>query len=414
MEKTIFRVKDLAFLQDLFKQWKVFVVGGFVRDSIMKRPSKDIDILVVHDSLEEVAGVLKKHGRIDMVGEHFAAIKFKPKGWNLEPIDVVIPRRDTSTGDGHKDFNVETGKHISLEDDLVRRDFTINAIAIDAENYAVVDPFNGVNDINKKILKAVNPDVFVDDPLRMLRGIQFAARFGFDFDNNTWWQIRNNVDMIKNVSAERVLDELDKIWYKRGDFKYAMELMLASGIHNALFDNSVRTGIKMMNEYVDNANTFVKTRSDFYYIILSGTDNPAGVFKRVLRGGNKTVDGVVDKTVAGIRALTEAVVWENMFGQRNSIRPRCLMSKLYSMSQDIFESGLLCDELKTAVADLCSDKYPRSLAELAVDGNDMMELGFKGSDIGTILSDVMKAVFEDIIPNDRGAIMKYIKDLMDK
>ena len=118
---------------------EIYLVGGIVRDHFLNKASKDIDLLVLNMSLEKIQKELKNFGIVDILGESFAVIKFKPTGYKGEPIDIAIPRIDVKKEKGHKGFDVIT-EGVSLKDDLYRRDFTINSMAMEL-NGVLIDPF---------------------------------------------------------------------------------------------------------------------------------------------------------------------------------------------------------------------------------------------------------------------------------
>jgi poly(A) polymerase/tRNA nucleotidyltransferase (CCA-adding enzyme) len=126
-------------------------------------------------------------------------------------VDVALPRRERSTGVGHRDFVVEAGPDVRLEDDLARRDFRMNMIARAVGSGALVDPYGGVRDIRARRIELLKPEAFEEDPLRMLRACQFAARFGFAVGDATLEAMRAAAPLVASVSAERVRDELIKL-----------------------------------------------------------------------------------------------------------------------------------------------------------------------------------------------------------
>ena len=142
-----------------------YMVGGCVRDAFRGQKIKDIDLIVEGTSMDAILDELRSFGRVDQVGESFAVIKFRPKGHTGEDYDIAVPRIDRKVGTGHKGFVVET-EGINLFDDLQRRDFTINAIAVKVDSGLLQDPYNGLHDIKVRFLKAVDPRAFVDDPDR--------------------------------------------------------------------------------------------------------------------------------------------------------------------------------------------------------------------------------------------------------
>ncbi len=190
---------------------KVYEVGGAVRDRLLGIPHKDADLLVTGVPAADLEKILAKHGRVHVVGQHFGVIKFELPGHAGELVDIALPRREKSTGAGHRDFEVQSDPDIPLEDDLRRRDFTINAMARDLATGEIVDPFGGRADVEKRLLRMVFPQAFEEDPLRVLRGVQFSARLKLKIDPDTLASMKANADAITTVSMERVAQELSKL-----------------------------------------------------------------------------------------------------------------------------------------------------------------------------------------------------------
>ncbi len=197
------------------QQKECYVIGGFVRDIFLKRPSKDIDVVTLGSGIElagMVAAELGKKAKLT-VFKNFgtAQIKFK----DLE-VEFVGARKESYMRDSRKPI-VEDG---TLEDDQNRRDFTINAMAIclNKDRFGeLVDPFNGLNDLKNFVIRTpLNPDItFSDDPLRMMRGVRFSAQLGFFLEENTFDAIARNKERIEIISKERIADELNKIMMAR-------------------------------------------------------------------------------------------------------------------------------------------------------------------------------------------------------
>lgn len=188
---------------------RALLVGGFVRDQLIGAPNKDIDI-EVHGKIvpARLEAELSKVGRVDSVGAAFGVLKFGAD------VDVSFPRRDSKTGAGHTGFDVKVDPNMSMEEAFSRRDFTMNAIGRDAVSGELVDPFHGVNDIRSGVIRHVSDDTFGDDPLRVLRAVQFAGRFGFKIAPETAAISRSIAGQLSGISKERLWMEWDKIYSK--------------------------------------------------------------------------------------------------------------------------------------------------------------------------------------------------------
>ena len=192
-------------------QQETYIIGGYVRDLYLKRPSKDIDIVTVGSGIElakKVAKMLQPRPGVNIF-KTFGTAMLKYK--NLE-IEFVGARKESYQWDTRKPV-VENG---TLTEDQNRRDFTINALAIglNQSNFGeLVDPFNGLEDLENKIIRTpLDPSLtFSDDPLRMMRAIRFSSQLGFEIQAETLQAIANNKDRIKIVSAERIIEEIHKI-----------------------------------------------------------------------------------------------------------------------------------------------------------------------------------------------------------
>jgi tRNA nucleotidyltransferase (CCA-adding enzyme) len=160
---------------------RALIVGGAVRDAILGGNPKDIDIEVYKVSYEDLVKILKKYGRADLVGQSFAVINFVgPDGLEF---DFSLPRTDSKIGVGHKDFDIKVDSNLSPKEAAARRDFTINAISYDPLTGEIIDPYNGREDLKNKILRHTS-NAFADDPLRILRGMNFIGRLSEPICNN--------------------------------------------------------------------------------------------------------------------------------------------------------------------------------------------------------------------------------------
>jgi len=214
--RSIKSQSDFAFVDELLGEHpeaEIYLVGGLVRDYIIGRPELvDYDFVVRNVSAQKIREFLEPRGWVDLVGRDFGVYKFKPKDSQLtEAIDIALPRTDFSTGGGgYRDFAVQTDPKLPLAEDLSRRDFTINAMALDMRTGQLIDPFQGLVDVRKKIIKTVGQpkDRFREDYSRILRGVRFAAQLGFKVESATWQSICRLSKMLvatKMTGAGKVL-----------------------------------------------------------------------------------------------------------------------------------------------------------------------------------------------------------------
>lgn len=186
---------------------RTFYVGGFVRDKILGIENKDMDIEVHGIEPEVLREILSEVGEPMSYGSSFGV--YSLKGYD---IDIAMPRKEHATGKGHRDFEVFVDPFIGTAEAARRRDFTMNAVMEDVLTGELVDPFGGKQDLEKGIIRHIDSDTFVEDPLRVLRGAQFASRFGFNIADDTSDLFRS-MDL-SALSMERVEDELKKALLK--------------------------------------------------------------------------------------------------------------------------------------------------------------------------------------------------------
>lgn len=179
-----------------------FVVGGAVRDALLGRALKDIDIVVTGVETEALTRFLETRGTVDFVGRTFGVFKFSSKEHDAR-FDIALPRTDIPAGTGgYRDVEARVDPRLPIEDDLARRDFTVNAMAWDASEDRLIDPHGGQNNLEKKMIRAVGDPVtrFQEDYTRMLRGLRFAVQLGFEIDPATWEATRA---LMPRVNDER-------------------------------------------------------------------------------------------------------------------------------------------------------------------------------------------------------------------
>ena len=204
---------------------RALIVGGWVRDRRLKRPSQNIDLEVFGVAPDRLREILESFGRVEAVGESFQVYK-------VGDIDVSLPRRDSKAGRGHRGFVVIGDPDMSIEEAARRRDFTINAISFDPLTEEYFDPFDGRGDLERRLLRVVDPATFRDDSLRVLRAIQLAARFELTLDEPTRTICRDIA--LDDLPTERIWSEVEKLLLApRPSIGFALALDL--GIVSKLF-----------------------------------------------------------------------------------------------------------------------------------------------------------------------------------
>lgn len=206
----------------------VFLVGGVVRDILLKKSSKDLDFEVHNLSLEAIIAILEQHGAVHEVGKSFGVLKFRCPGTGVD-IDISLPRTDSS---GRKP-EVHINPAMGIEQALRRRDLTINAMAINMSTLELEDPFDGEQDLKNKVLRCPDEKLFVEDPLRFYRVMQFIGRFALHPDERLS-QLCATMDL-STVSRERIEKEMHKLLLQSQRPSLGFRWMLAIGRLRELF-----------------------------------------------------------------------------------------------------------------------------------------------------------------------------------
>lgn len=188
----------------------VHLVGGFVRDMFLGQNPKDQDFLVTGLAPERLIGILSEYGHTDVAGKSFGVVKFRPVGCSTV-YDFALPRRERQVGTRRADFLVDVDPFMPLEEDLLRRDFTMGAMALDVVTGHLVDPYGGRADIENKVIRTVTKKSFAEDATRMLRAVQFATRFNMRLDPALCASMRSNAHRITCEPGERIATELAKL-----------------------------------------------------------------------------------------------------------------------------------------------------------------------------------------------------------
>lgn len=351
----------------------VYIVGGCVRDGFLNKPIKDIDLVVDGLSINTVKKMLTPFGGVQIVGESFAAIKFRPEGHVGEDYDVVVPRIDRKIGAGHKGFEVVT-EGVGIIEDLKRRDFTINSMAINVATDELLDPFNGLKDMKAKLLRATDKNAFIEDPLRMMRGIQFAARFSFNIEQVTLALMKRNASLIGEIKGERIREEFDKILKKNGSTRVAFDLLYRSNLDKGLF------GQKFINDefqYFDNLDLV-----SFYYVLGTlGDVDPAEFYKKRLKG-----EYIIIKALQDLDSKFEGV--ENM---NEADKKWTLLMAIKSSPKLAHSHTVIPQSLRKYLADMHAGKIPMKMGDIPISGNELMdEFGVQGEELGRLIVKLYK------------------------
>jgi tRNA nucleotidyltransferase/poly(A) polymerase len=188
-----------------------YIVGGAVRDELLGIPHADEDFLVLGVDHAGLRALLEPHGRVEDMEVHgqLVGVRLHPRDRNIRTlvpggIELTPPRAERSTGPGHRDFAIVSDASIGIEEDLARRDFTINAMALRLADRRLVDPFGGLGDLGRRVLRTLSGTSFRDDPLRLVRALRFVSQLGFEPTGETVLQMRLEAGGLAHVSAERI------------------------------------------------------------------------------------------------------------------------------------------------------------------------------------------------------------------
>lgn len=209
---------------------RTFLVGGSVRDHHMGKPIKDWDLEVHGVEADTLERLLRPLGHVNTVGKSFAVFKLHQRGLEL---DVSIPRRDSKAGPGHKGIVAEGDPHLGIVEATRRRDLTVNALLMDVQTGEVIDPWHGLDDLRDHLLRPVDRDTFLEDPLRAVRAVQFAARLEFAPTDELKALCREAA--LAELPPERILMEWSKLLLKGGRPSLGMALARDTNILRRLF-----------------------------------------------------------------------------------------------------------------------------------------------------------------------------------
>ena len=421
---------------------RVYTVGGTVRDELLGHPRKDLDLLVTGLPQPDLLRCLRPYGRVQLTGRAFGVIKLLPHGWDGPPIDVALPRTEISTGIGHRDFEVTFDHTLPVETDLGRRDFTINAMAIDLADGHLLDPFGGYEDLQQRRLRQVSMLAFPEDPLRMLRGIQLAARFALQIEPATRESMQTHAAAITTVAPERIAEELRKLlqaWAPSQGFVVMHEVGLLMHIlpelarlaDGAAFTRTMRRldAVQQCERlsyrgHLDLLLAALLCDSGLSSVAQTGTSwTLQDLAQASARLARQRLEALKITTIGATPALISALIAQSAFEVSALATPAALRHFAHDVGCTeacmLFELRLadrLGHEPEHPVDDLLDlrqrlrmaidQQTPLSLKDLAVNGDDLQRLGIPaGPRLGQILQTLLGHVLDDPAQNTRACLL---------
>jgi len=443
----------------------VYAVGGRVRDEFRaeldgtERPPKDFDYVVTGIGLDELLEALRAVGRVDVVGASFAVLKFRhPTG----EADIGLPRRERSTGVGHREFAVESGPDVPLAEDLGRRDFRMNMIARRIADGEIVDPYGGIADIQAARIDVVAEAAFEEDPLRLLRAAQFAARFGYEPTPRTLDAMRAAAPLVVTVSGERIGEEIAKL-FTAPKPSAGLEILRETGVLAHLWPELLE-GIEVdqndwhaYDVYRHNLATLdAAPRGDFTLrlaALLHDVAKPRTASPRPDGRGNAFHQhehvgaDLVPPMLARLRLPNETVetvahlVRQHMYSADPEAQDRTLrrfirrigphhLDRLFALRwADIAGSGLpkrddSNERFEARIVAVLAERPAFSVADLALGGSDVIaiferkglaEPGFRGdARVGEVLRALFEEVTDDPSRNEAGLLAERAERYVDE
>ena len=437
---------------------QAYAVGGTVRDDFLGITNKDSDYLITKIPMDLLTKTLKRFGEIQVVGKSFGVIKFHPKETPHLCIDIALPRKEISTGTGHRDFEVDFDPMIPVETDLSRRDFTINAMAREVATFNLIDPFKGLEDLKNKTLRIVSEKSFEEDPLRLMRGIQFAARFELEIEPQTFASMKQHAPLIKTVSPERISEEIKKLLYAVKPSRGFILMEQTGLLREILPELQENVGVEQGNKF-ENDDVFLHTmkvldasrkddaipQAGDLELMLSALFHDVGKAKTkrfdksknrltfynhqfLSRKMAKARMNALKMSVMGINVENVARLVEgHMFQTKSFFSDRAIRRFINATGPDLILKlvdlriadnrggkypegikGVL--RLRRKIQEEIEKKTPFSVRDLAIGGKEIMELGVtEGPQIGMVLKQLIEFVLDDPNLNTPEQLLDIVK-----
>lgn len=435
----------------------VYVVGGAVRDIVLGKTPKDVDLMVQGVEAEDVEDALKSlPGRVDFTGKQFGVFRYRDRDGN--DVEIAMPRTERSTGPGHRDFEVTTNPYVSVGEDLARRDFTGNAMAVNLATGDLVDPYHGSEDLKSGVLKTVSDRSFLEDPLRILRAFGSVSRHGLDPSPETFHDLAAHSHLLGELPKERLQAELDKLMGGDDPAK-AIDLMEATGVlQHALPDVAATTGFDQKSKY------HAHLLSDHIKVVLRLTAQQtkdvdvrwAALLHDIGKPGSQWFDEegyghyyekhhddgrvegadhedlgaeMAEKLLTELRFPNDRIARIKHLVQHHMFAPfsapngaRKFLNKVGDEHADDLmkirwadsggkDSGNPMDGSVSTMTQLIDNvraaREPTNVASLAINGNDLIQAGHKpGPQMGALLKHLVDLVLEDPSLNNRETLLQ--------
>ncbi|MEI7759187.1 MAG: hypothetical protein WCJ67_00285 [Thermoleophilia bacterium] len=410
-----------------------YVVGGAVRDELLERPSRDEDFVVPGVDQAGLRALLAPHGRVEDMDVHgqLVGVRLHPLDRSIRVlapagIELTPPRAERSTGPGHRDFVIVSDASITLDEDMARRDFTINAMARRLDDGTLVDPFDGQGDLARRQIRTVGPTSFAEDPLRLLRGLRFVSQLGFDLEPGTLVEMRNSAEGLAYVSTERIgggikadgMGELSKLLLGCRPQK-ALLLARDTGVLEQIIpeftprhleehifaavqsaaDGGARLVVRLACLLHDLGKVEAAT-------ILSRLRYPTDVqltVSRIVAGHGFGLDGQIDALRARqFLSVNGDVLAFDLISHKHAD----LQAKPEAEVRDEVEALARFEQLVQQ-----ERAQPHRLEDLAVTGDDLVTVGFsEGPRIGHVLALLLDAVVTDPARNDAAWLLDRARE----
>ena len=396
--------ENIRFVMDKLEEAKfeAYVVGGCVRDSILGHTPKDWD-LTTNATPDEIREVFKDYPIINNNGEKHGTVTVR---YNEENIEITTYRIDGEYKDNRHPESVEFTKDIVK--DLARRDFTINAMAYNSGD-TVLDPFGGLKDLQAGIVRAVGDpkERFKEDALRILRGLRFACKYNFNIEDKTLFAMFFQKDLLDNISAERIHDEIVRIF----DYETVSDLM--QGFMSGAIINHIIPEFKYLNKQLFKLVGHNYLRNFLGLCAYLDEDKVEAILTR-LKFSNKDA-----KVIRLLRTEVRCTYLDNYYlvamlahklVDKENYTPNeawgLITNVLLTQDDFLFISGR--NKYYFEAHDVIKDVFDNgcySLKQLAVDGNDMIALGYKGGQIADALENILTEVCAKRAENSREALL---------